>query len=75
MKTITHKLWPVSYVSDKGEQVDTLYSFNPKDVCPEYHIGDLIEVEAQHPTEISDEHRIAKILKLRAQLAKLEAGK
>ena len=75
MKTITHKLWPISYVSNEGKQVDTLYSFNPGDICPEYYVGDAIEVEVQHPAEMSDEHRIAQILKLRAQLAKLEAGK
>ena len=70
----THKLWPVSYVNDKGEQVDTLYSFDPSGVQPGYWVGEPIKLEVEHPSDMADDARIAKILELREKLKKLEAG-
>ena len=71
MKKI-HTLYPVSYVNDDGEQVNTLYTFHPSGA--EYWIGDTIEIEVEHPSDMADDARIAKILELREKLSKLEAG-
>ena len=68
----THKLWPVSYVNDDGEQVNTLYVFHPSGA--DYWVGDPIELEVEHPSDMADDARIAKILELREKLSKLEAG-
>ena len=68
----THTLYPVSYVNDDGEQVNTLYNFHPS--SSDYWIGDPIELEIEHPSDMADDARIAKILELREKLSKLEAG-
>ena len=70
----THTLYPVSYVNDDGEQVDTLYYFDPSDVMPGYWVGEPIEYVVEHPSDMEDDARIAKILELREKLSKLEAG-
>ena len=69
----THTLYPVSYVNDDGEQINTLYTFYPS-ASNDYWVGDPIEVEAEHPSDMADDARIAKILELREKLSKLEAG-
>lgn len=68
----THTLYPVSYVNDDGEQVNTLYNFYPSN--PDYWVGEPIKVEVEHPSDMADDARIAKILELREKLSKLEAG-
>jgi len=68
----THTLYPVSYVDDDGEQVNTLYVFRPS--SSDYWIGEPIELEVEHPSDMADDARIAKILELREKLSKLEAG-
>ena len=70
----THKLWPVSYVNDDGEQVDTLYYFDPSTSSPGYWVGQPLYLEVEHPSDMADDARIAKILELREKLSKLEAG-
>ena len=71
----THTLWPVSYVDDDGIQQNCLYSFDPSRVAPEkYWVGDAITLIAEHPSNMSENHRAAKILEMREKLAALESG-
>ena len=70
----THTLYPVSYVNDDGEQINTIYLFSPIGVLNDYWVGEPIEFEAEHPSDMADDARIAKILELREKLSKLEAG-
>ena len=72
MKTVTHKLWPVSYINDDGSQVDSLYTFNPKRVDPSYIVGEPINLGAQHPDDMLETHKAGKVADLKAKLAKLE---
>jgi hypothetical protein len=74
MKKVTHILYPVSYVDDAGKQRDTLWSFDPSELKEGYWVGEPIEVVVDHPAEMGEEYRTAKILKLREELAALEAG-
>ena len=68
----THTLYPVSYVND-CEQINTIYTFYPS-ASNDYWVGEPIEVEVEHPSDMADDARIAKILELREELSKLEAG-
>ena len=74
MKTITHRLWPVSYINDEGQQVDQLYTFNPAKVAPEYWVGEPISVAALHAEGMAEQHKAEKIAKLFAEIAKLEGS-
>ena len=73
MKTVTHTLWPVSYINDKGEQRDTLYRFEPSESIHKW-VGDPIEITVEHPETLGDNARLAKIAELEADLAKLRAA-
>jgi len=72
LKIVKHQLWPVSYVNDDGEQVDAIYTFNPR-AAGGYFVGEAFFVETLHPTDMSETHRQAKIDEMKAQIAKLEA--
>lgn len=72
MKTITHKMWPVSYINDEGKQIDQLYTFDPKRADKSYWVGKPIDIKAQHTAAMTDTHKIEKIAKLKAEIAKLE---
>ena len=74
VKAVKHKLWPVSYIDDDGKQVDTLYSFDPSRVDKTYFVNEPFFVETLHPAKMDDTARLEKIAKLKAQIAKLEAG-
>ena len=74
MKPVTHTLYPVSYVNDSGEQRNTLWSFDPSGLNEGYWVGEPIEVVVDHTAEMGEEYRAAKILKMREELAALEAG-
>jgi hypothetical protein len=74
MKTITHKLWPVSYIDDDGKQVDALYIFNPSRVNDIYWVGEPIDIEAQHTDEMVELTKAQKVAALKAKLAKLEGA-
>ena len=71
VRTVTHKLWPVSYINDRGEQVDCLYSWRP--LAKEYYVGEPFTVEAQHPIGMEQTALEGKIASLKEQLAYLEA--
>jgi hypothetical protein len=72
MKIVTHTLYPVSYINDEGKQIDQLYTFDPQRADKSYWVGEPIEVEAQHTSAMTDSHKIEKIAKLKAEIAKLE---
>ena len=74
VKAVKHKLWPVSYINDEGKQVDTLYCFNPAEVCPDYVVGEAFIVETLHPINMESDYKQAKIAALKEKIAKLEAG-
>ena len=69
-----HKIWPVSYVNDEGQQINTTYTFDPSRLDKDYWVGEAVTVEVEHP-DIVESLRAAKILKMRETLAKLESGK
>ena len=71
MGSKTHKLYPVSYVDDEGNQVDTLYTFKPG--SEDIWVGEPIIIDTNHP-DVAEPMRAAKILKMRETLAKLESG-
>ena len=73
MKTITHQLWPVSYINDEGKQIDQLYTFDPQRVDKSYWVGEPINVVAHHVEGMTDTHKAEKIASLKAQIDKLEA--
>lgn len=70
MKTVTHTLWPVSYINDKGEQRDTMWTHKP--TAKEYFVGEPVKVTAEHPDAMSEDHRAAEIAALKARIAVLE---
>jgi hypothetical protein len=74
IKVVKHKLFPVSYINDKGEQVDCIYEWNPSYVerCKEWYIGEEFTVELIHPATMSDTAKIAKIAQMEAEVAKLK---
>lgn len=72
MKTVMHKLYPVSYIDNEGNQQDSLYTFNPLRVDKSYWVGEPINVEAQHTEAMTDTQKEEKIADLKAQLAALE---
>ena len=72
VKAVKHKLWPVSYINDDGEQVDALYSFNPSKVDKTYWVGEAFFVETLHTIKVDDTAKQEKLAKLKAQIAKLE---
>jgi hypothetical protein len=74
MRTVTHKLWPVSYINDEGKQVDQLYTFNPARVDKSYWVGEPINVVAHHTESMTDTHKAEKIARLKAEIAKLEGS-
>ena len=71
MKTVTHKLWPVSYVDDNGKQVDTVWAF--KAHGEGNFSGDPFEVDTQHPEGLTESWHEEKIAKLKKEIRKLEA--
>ena len=73
VKAVKHKLWPVSYVDDEGNQQDSVYTFAPR-ACENYWIGEASTVETLHPIKMDSDYKQAKIDALKAQIAKLEAG-
>ena len=73
MQTVTHKMWPVSYIDDQGKQQNQLYTFDPIKVDPSYWVGEPINIVAHHTDGMTDTHKAEKIESLRAQIAKLEA--
>ena len=72
MIVITHKLWPVSYVSDSGSIINSLYSFKPHGEG--YWVGEPIQLAVQHSEDIAETSRNARIAELKETLAKLEAA-
>ena len=72
MKTVTHKLWPVSYIDNEGNQQDALYTFDPSRVDKSYWVGEPVLVAFQHTESMTDTHREAKIASLKKQIEDLE---
>ena len=71
----THILYPVSYIDDEGKQQNALYSFDPSNVVGNgYWVGEAITMVVEHPSDMTESHRAAKILEMREKLEKLEAG-
>jgi hypothetical protein len=75
MKTVTHLLYPISYLDNSGEQVDTVYTWNPgRTVSSQgWFIGEPITVSMQHK-ELGPEAMAAKIAALEAELAELRSA-
>ena len=72
MKTVTHKLWPVSYINDDGNQVNSLYTFDPSNVDESYWVGNPIDVMVPHVEGMAAESRLAKIAQLEEKLDRLK---
>ena len=72
MKTVTHKLWPVSYINDEGNQVNSLYTFDPSKVDKSYWVGNPIDVMVPHVEGMAAESRLAKIAQLEEKLDRLK---
>ena len=72
VKPVQHRLWPVSYINDDGQQVDSLYCFDPSGVNKEYWVGESFIVETLHTIKMDDTAKQEKLAKLKAQIAKLE---
>ena len=75
MKTVTHLLYPISYLDNSGEQVDTVYTWNPCRTASieGWFIGEPITVSMQHK-ELGPEAMAAKIAALEAELAQLKGS-
>ena len=72
MKTVTHKLWPVSYLNDDGKQVDSLYTFDPSNVDSSYSVGEPVHLATIHVEGMAAESRLAKIAELEEKLDRLK---
>lgn len=73
MKTVTHTLYPVSYLANDGTQVDTVYTWSPsRTVGDDWFIGEPITMSMQH-AELGDDAKAAKIAALEAELAALRS--
>jgi hypothetical protein len=66
---ITKKVWPVSWVSDDGKQMNSIW-----DMCPgdKYWVGEPVELTFDYPDDLAAKVRAAKILELQAKLAALQ---
>ena len=73
MKNVTHKLWPVSYINDSGNQVDSLYTFDPSRVDETYWVGEPILLAASHADGMEETAKADKIAELKAKIANLES--
>ena len=69
MKTVTHTVYPVSYISDDGTQRDTLWGHRP--VGDEYFVGEPMQVSAEHPETMGEDKRAAEIAALEKRIAQL----
>lgn len=67
----THKVYPVSYVSQDGETtIHTCWNTRPSG--KEYWVGEAIEVVADHPDTLGDDYRAAEIAELERRIATLK---
>ena len=71
MNTVTHKLYPISYIDNNGTQINTIYKFNPSHDSSCW-VGKPIEIELEHP-DLGPEAKAKKIAQLKQDLANLEA--
>ena len=72
MNTVTHKIYPVSYIDNEGKQTNAIYTFDPSRVDESYWVGDVIELECVHPN-MGPAAKAEKIAELKRNLAALEA--
>jgi hypothetical protein len=75
MKTVTHTLYPISYLDNDGEQVDTVYTWNPGRTVSNqgWFIGEPITITMHH-NELGAAARAEKIAALEAELAQLKGS-
>ena len=71
MKSVIHKLYPISYLDDMGEQVDTIWNFRPTD--DRFWSGEEIVVSMDHPEAMDVDARSALIAALEFKLEKLRS--
>lgn len=70
MKTVIHKVWPVSFFSEAGNQIDVLWDYRPSG--DRFVVGEPITVDATHPESLGDDQKKARIQALEAKLAELK---
>ena len=69
----TTRFWPVAYLSNSGEQVNTVMTFDPSKVCPDHWVGEPVELSFEYPDTLGAEAVSAKIKALSDELNALLA--
>jgi hypothetical protein len=73
IKVVKHTLYPVSYLTNTGEQMDVVWQHDPsKHSKDEYFVGEAFTVELIHPVTMGEEAKQAKIAELEKELAILK---